>query len=353
MANTPKRKPSVKGRYTLIKGNFYIHNAAKPRQGPQPDGDTVSFALDPAALDVVLQLPRFSGRPPEIRSGRISIRYEGIDTLETHFQGMNQDLVLAHAARDANLAKLGFRRVVFFSDLPEVVQSVAVHPLPGYVLANGIESNGRMLGLVYVGTTTRALGDKVFVDSALLNRSVNAKLVANALAYVEPYDSMPQTLVKHLRTLVHTARKGKIHPGLWTAESITRTKSARLRGLTDLESLVMWPKLFRRLATYFDEGHVGLADFDQWIRDDPIGRDDTLRLPDGEAGNIHDTYAISGDRLKLRFNPEDLLITPDPKPQGSWQQSVQPDVPVKFGRLSPTLARAAAAKAPATSHTAA
>lgn len=28
-------------RYTLIKGKYAIHNAEKPRQSPQPDGDTV------------------------------------------------------------------------------------------------------------------------------------------------------------------------------------------------------------------------------------------------------------------------------------------------------------------------
>jgi hypothetical protein len=39
-----------------------------------------------------------------------------------------------------------------------------------------------------------------------------------------------------------------------------------------------------------------------------------LRLPDGERSNMHDTYTITSDELKLRFNPEDLLITPDPVP---------------------------------------
>jgi hypothetical protein len=29
---------------------------------------------------------------------------------------------------------------------------------------------------------------------------------------------------------------------------------------------------------------------------------------------MHDTYIINGDFLKLHFNPEELLITPDPKP---------------------------------------
>jgi hypothetical protein len=40
----------------------------------------------------------------------------------------------------------------------------------------------------------------------------------------------------------------------------------------------------------------------------------TLRLPDGEKGNMHDAFEIDGNSLKLAFNPEDLLIAPDPKP---------------------------------------
>ena len=84
--------------------------------------------------------------------------------------------------------------------------------------------------------------------------------------------------------------------------------------LAKLETLILWPKLFRRLATYFSEGYTGLGGFDTWIRQDPIHRDDTLRLPDGEKGNMHDTYIVNGDSLKLKFNPEELLITPDPKP---------------------------------------
>ena len=306
------KKTTVKTRYTLIKGQYTIHNAAQPRRGPQPDGDTVTFIPD--SLDLVLALPRISGKPPNISNGHINVRYEGIDTLETHFVGTHQSLPLAEGARDFNLAKLGFKHVVFFPDLPEVIQSVDKDPLPGHVLANGIESNGRLLGLVYAGKTTRADGEKIFVDAAMLDQSVNAKLVVAALAYVEPYDTMPMALVQRLRERVGQARAAKLKPSLWVSEGVTTGKTARIRNLADLQALVMWPKLFRRLSAYFREGHVGLAEFDIWVRDDPVGRDDALRLPDGEQGNMHDTYSISGDKLKLRFKPEDLLIQPDPKP---------------------------------------
>ena len=192
------------------------------------------------------------------------------------------------------------------------MQSVDQNPLPGYVLANGIESNGRLLGLVYAGTTRGTDGSKVYVDEAKLDRSVNARLVMDGLAYVEPYDTMPMALVRHLRILVHSARSS--NKGLWPGESPTTAKAATIASIAAAQTLIMWPKLFRRLAKYFEEGHAGLGAFDAWIRDDSVQRDDTLRLPDGEKGNMHDTFLIEGDTLRLHFRPEDLLITPDPKP---------------------------------------
>jgi hypothetical protein len=299
-----------KARYTLIKGQFWIHNPAKPRQGPQPDGDTVTFIPD--SLELVKKLPRLSGRPPALKNGgKINVRYEGIDTLETHFAGTHQNLELANAARDRNLAQLGFTNVRFYPDEPNVVQAVDQNPLPGYVLANGIESNGRLLGLVYKGATPRPDGERIFVDNAILEQSVNFKLVQSGLAYAEPYDSMPIALVRHLRTVTHHIRNTQ--EGLWAVEGVTTDAATVIQNLDDLQALVMWPKLFRRLATYFDAGYSGLGQFEAWLRDDPIGRDDALRLPDGEKGNMHDTFEIDGDSLQLQFNPEDLLIAPDPK----------------------------------------
>ena len=83
------RRPRI-SRYTLIKGQYSIHNPSDPRRGPQPDGDTVNFFPD--SLDFVRALKRFSGRAPDISNGHINVRYEGIDALETHFQGTHQDL---------------------------------------------------------------------------------------------------------------------------------------------------------------------------------------------------------------------------------------------------------------------
>jgi hypothetical protein len=82
--------------YTLLRGSFVIRYPDLPRQGPEPDGDTITFRPDTPAL--VEALPRRSGVPPDINARGISARLEAIDTLETHFQEIHQELAGANDA---------------------------------------------------------------------------------------------------------------------------------------------------------------------------------------------------------------------------------------------------------------
>ena len=78
-----------------------------PQQGPEPDGDTITFEADDITL--VRELRWLSGRGPKINTrGNIPVRYEGIDALEIHFREAHQQLQFAVAARDENLRLVGF-----------------------------------------------------------------------------------------------------------------------------------------------------------------------------------------------------------------------------------------------------
>jgi hypothetical protein len=76
--------------YTLLRGQFVIRYDDIPRQGPEPDGDTVKFMPDTPGL--VEMLPRRSGSPPALNARGISVRLEAIDALETHFEETHQEL---------------------------------------------------------------------------------------------------------------------------------------------------------------------------------------------------------------------------------------------------------------------
>jgi hypothetical protein len=92
-----------------------------PRQGPEPDGDTINFLPDTPAL--VEAIPGRSGVPPDINARGISVRLEAIDALETHFHETHQELAGANAARDELLRRLGFTNIRYFDDLPNKVAS--------------------------------------------------------------------------------------------------------------------------------------------------------------------------------------------------------------------------------------
>jgi len=298
-------------RYTLVRGQFYVLYPDLPRNGPEPDGDTVSFLPDDD--DVVRRLRRFSRVPADRRHlGTYAVRFESIDALETHFAGHHQELGLARAARDHMLASLGFGAVEFSATNPNKVASAEHHPVPGYLLANGIESNGRVLALVYPGEPDLGVADghRVFVDTPLLDASVNAGIVRAGLAYGELYSTMPLVLIHRMRELVREARAASA--GIWPAETVTTTTPALPDGVDDLSTMVMFPKLYRRLVAYFTTGATDLAGFDAWVRADPVQRDDRALLPTGESGHLHDLYEVTPAGVRLTYAPEDVVFDTDP-----------------------------------------
>jgi endonuclease YncB( thermonuclease family) len=297
--------------YTLIHGSFHIHNPAAPRTGPEPDGDTVKF--QPNNRDLVLRLPRPNRGAEFNGSGQVSLRFEAIDALETHFSvggdRFHQEMGLALAARDALLAQMGFGEVKFFADRPFKVESVEHHPVPGYILSNGLDTFGRVIAFVFVSAPAEIDGTQVFLTPDRLDASLNAFMLKNGHAWAGFYLGMPAELREPLRGLTVEARTAG--RGLWATALGTPGKPADIAGLDDLQQLAIWPKLFRRLVPYFREDNTGFAALDAWLRADPKNRDDRLLLPNRELGNMHDLIDAHADRIVLTHFPEDVVIVPD------------------------------------------
>lgn len=313
--------------YTLIKGYFHIHYPATPLNGPEPDGDTLKFQPDDRALITALPKPN---QPASFnRDGITSIRFEGIDALETHFDvggdEYHQNLPLALAARDALLAQAGFGEVKFFESHPFKVEAVQHHPVRGYILSNGLDTYGRTIAFAFAGVHPAEDGTQVFVTPAMLDESLNLHLLRAGHAYAAFYLTLPAELRLHLRSVAVDAREtGR---GLWPQATATTTREARIADLETLQQLVIWPKLFRRLAPYFQEGHTDFAALDAWLRQDPRNRDDRLLLPNRELGNMHDLIVEQGDRIRLAHAPEDVVIVPD-----DFVLEAPVETPVRVGR---------------------
>ncbi|MFI7632978.1 lamin tail domain-containing protein [Nonomuraea sp. NPDC049400] len=300
--------------YTLLRGNFVIRYADLPRQGPEPDGDTVKFLPDSPAL--VEALPRRSGRPAKINARGVSIRLESIDALETHFEETHQELAGANAARDELLRLLGFTNVRYWDDLPNKVRSADQDSVRGHVLTNGIDANGRLIGFVYAGDHPGADGSSVFLDPALVDGSVNGMLLAAGLVYPAFYATLPAQLRTHLAEVSQAARRKAI--GIWSRSTADPNGPAAIGSLGDAERLVIWPKLFRRIVPYLAAGFTDFDGFDAWLRADPVNRDDEVFLLGKlERGNLHDVIKGAGQRIQLTVWPEDFVIAPDPATPGA------------------------------------
>jgi len=302
--------------YTLLRGQFVIRYPDLPRQGPEPDGDTVKFRPDTPAL--VEALPRRSGTPPDLNARGISVRLEAIDALETHFNETHQELAGANKARDELLRQLGFTNVQFFDDLPNKVRSADQDALPGHVLSNGVDANGRLIAFVYAGNRPGPDGSSVFVDNDLVDQSINAALLRDGHAYPAFYATLPATLRTHLTQASEAARAALDSAGLWPRSTADPNGAATVTDMDSLEQLVTWPKLFRRIVPYLAAGYATFDDFDAWLRADAVHRDDALFLLDrAEYGNLHDVIAAAGHTVRLTVWPEQFIISPDPAPPGA------------------------------------
>ncbi|MEY2229534.1 thermonuclease family protein [Streptomyces sp. BF23-19] len=289
----------------LIRGSFRVNG------GTKPDGDTIPFIPDDVA-DWRL-VPGCTGVLPKA-DGRVSVRLEGIDALETHYTNgsygpeRHQPLKFAHAAADALLTWLRFTSIERHDD--ETVTTVP-DKVPGYILTSGTDMFGRCVALVGRGTPPAYSGYRITVDKEKLERTANYHLLKSGLAYPTFYDGLAVELRDVLRAAAVEAKESTPPKGLW-AKDVT-VEGAEIDGIASITNddtgVVILPKLFRRLKDYFDAvpENCSLAGFRAFL----AGAGDTFRiLPDGEElMGLHRVVEITEDQILRMTHPsEDLLF---------------------------------------------
>ncbi|WP_406087374.1 thermonuclease family protein [Streptomyces virginiae] len=289
----------------LIRGSFRVNG------GTKPDGDTIPFIPDDVA-DWRL-VPGCTGVLPKA-DGRVSVRLEGIDALETHYTNgsygpeRHQPLKFAHAAADALLTWLRFTSIERHDD--ETVTTVP-DKVPGYILTSGTDMFGRCVALVGRGTPPAYSGYRITVDKEKLERTANYHLLKSGLAYPTFYDGLAVELRDVLRAAAVEAKESTPPEGLW-AKDVT-VEGAEIDGIASITNddtgVVILPKLFRRLKDYFDAvpENCSLAGFRAFL----AGAGDTFRiLPDGEElMGLHRVVEITEDQILRMTHPsEDLLF---------------------------------------------
>lgn len=297
--------------YTLIKGTFALYYQGQRHVGSRPDGDSVWFKPDQPQL-----LNGLGGRNPDFNGGDfVQLRFEGIDALELHYPGSDhQHKDAAVAARDFLLKKIGFTDVEYAPnpDIPASVRSSEPPSVRGYMLSRNIDPYGRPVAFVFAGAAPEADGADVFLREDRLDQSVNAMLMKAGHVYPAYYGAreniggLPWDLRNHLTDLAD--RAWERDKGIWAVDK--SRSNPKIKNKAELMKLAIWPKLYRRLAVYFNDGNTGLGNFENWLGAKP-NRDDWLWIiPRAEEGNMHDIFEVRGNRINMLFWPEDLIIIP-------------------------------------------
>jgi hypothetical protein len=259
------------------------------------------------------------------KGGFAQLRFEGIDALELHYPGSDHQLEAPTiAARDFLLGGFGFDpddiEYAPNDDIPTSVRSSKPVAVRVHILTRVIDPHGRPVAFVFAGTAPERSGVDLFVDTDRLDTSMNAALMREGHAYPAFYSArevngervggLPWDLRDHLSGLAKSASSA--NKGLWPDDkSILNTQVTQKK---DLFELAIWPKLYRRIAKFFDDpnaDHSNLFGFRDWLHANRRGRDDLiLVLPIGEILNFSDILKITADTISMDYSPNDLVILP-------------------------------------------
>ncbi len=307
--------------YKLVEGEVRLYYHSTRLVGSRPDGDSVWFKPDNPKL-----LSDIGGREADFNKGGFAqLRFEGIDALELHYPGNDHQLAeSAVAARDFLLDSLGFEldevEYAPSDHIPSTVQATFPVMVRASIMTRAIDPYGRPVVFVFAGNAPERSGSDIFVDASRLDESLNAALLRQGHAYPAFYTArqvygkrvggLPGDLRKYLTMLSVTAEM--TDRGLWRHDA--STMDAAVSGQGDLSELAIWPKLYRRLAKYYDDrsaDHDSLTGFIDWLREDRTDRDDfVIVLSIGEMLNLSDILVVTDTTIRMKYPPSDLVVIP-------------------------------------------
>lgn len=266
--------------FTVIKGTFM------PEVG-RPDGDSIRFR--PHNPEPIFRLRR-RGHPPKIneKNGTIQLRYEGIDTLESRANAQ-----FSEAAKRNNLALCG---------VPDGTGSAE-----GYILTNQIGPNGRPIAFIFAGTTPLTDGEDVFLNTALIEQSVNFQQLQSGHAYPLFYDTLYDDLREHLTQTVKALRAQPIN--LWLHDQTS--SGVHYHGRTSLALMPpIFPKLWRRLESYSRDSDIAdpltLSEFRSYLQS--LRDERVVILSENRITGFDNIVQITGNQIYLSYPPEDIVI---------------------------------------------
>jgi endonuclease YncB( thermonuclease family) len=241
--------------------------------------------------------------------GFVQLRFEGIDALELHYNGPNHQITPhCYEARDQLLELAGFIEMDYApnDEIETYVRESNPENIDGYILSRNVDPFGRPVSFVFTGIANDPDGSEIWLTPDLLENSLNAQLASIGHAYPTFYTGLPTDLRNRIILLATNARNNNL--GLWQVDE--SRSGIQIQEEDDLEQFSIWPKLYRRLFSYFSDVNNGLANFEEWLREDRTRDDELWIISRAELGNVHDIIEIEDNIISLNVDPEDIIIVP-------------------------------------------
>jgi hypothetical protein len=268
--------------------------------GKQPDGDSIRFVPDTPALIDRLD---HAERARTSSDGSLQLRVEGIDAPETHYNTLAQPL--GDSSRDRLLALCGFTNVRHGtgSDAQTVIAATPER-IAAAILSHIVDVNGRPVSFLLVGDALPPDGGDVPIDDALLQRTLNAELLADGSAYLTVYASLDEPLRTGLRTIAAAADDRGL--GVWPLDASAAFTLATQASIGPGGALIL-PKLFRRCTDYLRTRTAGET-LPDWLRARPDTEDDEVSVAGGPLVRLSDLVEQRGDEIALTAPLLDLVF---------------------------------------------
>lgn len=275
--------------------------------GKEPDGDSVRFIADHP--EHYAQLKNAHRIRPSA-DGSVQLRFEGVDAPELHYGTAAQPL--GRDARDELLAWIGFTGLEFAPPAGTRVTAATPDAIEAVILSQAAEVNGRPVAYVVAGDDGELPvdGEWSLVDRALLDRTFNARLLREGVAYLTVYTSTPVAHRAHLRTLAVEAREADA--GVWALD-VSGEFTLEDQASIGPDGQLILPKLFRRATDYLKAvagGFQGnLADWLLAVSTSPSRDENDRVLVCGQTElHLSDLLVQANNRVRFQADLLDIVF---------------------------------------------
>jgi len=275
--------------YKIIQGKFFV-------TGYSPDGDSIRFQ---AANEANWDFFKWKSQQKK-KTKKKQLRFEAIDALETHYQGAYQPRSFGIAALEVLLKLLGIEQVVYNLSLTSIYS--AADGTDGFIASQSLDIYDRPVSLVFTGDAQLQDGAELPLADLPLDLCTNAQTARMGLVYPTFYSTMEDGMLSYFDGITKAARQNMV--GLW---ALDKTPDFTLWNITTIsDDIVILPKLFRRLTTFFQ----ACSDFNQLPGYLQKQSDAVLVRSSGVKTKLAALLEINDRNIKFPYPPEDLIFDP-------------------------------------------